>query len=314
MKTQNQSPTRSNCWKSIAGAVTILVLTAWTAHADQLFASINGTTANGGGSIFQYNPSGKQSTTLSSLDRPRGLAFDQTNNLFVATNSLNSTTGNLQGTIFKITPGGMISTFATGFPANFLLEKVVTDSCDNIFVVAANQNDPNLASTIFLITACGTVSTFGSTPGDSLDMAFDSAGNLFVADFGDQTIFKFTPAGVRSIFVGPPTFTAVQRPEGLAFDKSGNLFVSTGGTDGNDAILKLTPAGVVSTFATGLSQIPRGMAFSANGNLFVAEIGNTAPAAPGDILEFTPAGARTVFASGLGRPQGNGGAEFLTLK
>src|ERR1700751_223657 len=106
MKTQNKTQAlrlgkANNWWKWLAGAVTILVLTAWTAHADQLSASINGTGQNGAGSIFQYNPSGKQSTALSSLDRPRGLAFDQTHNLFVATNNLNNT-GIFHGTIFKI--------------------------------------------------------------------------------------------------------------------------------------------------------------------------------------------------------------------
>jgi hypothetical protein len=73
-----------------------------------MFVSINGTAKNGGGSIFQYNPSGKQNTALSSLDRPRGLDFDKTNNLFVATNKYDVNTDNLQGTIFKITPGGEI--------------------------------------------------------------------------------------------------------------------------------------------------------------------------------------------------------------
>jgi len=276
-----------------------------------MFVSINGTARNGGGSIFQYNPSGKQSTALSSLDRPRGLDFDKTNNLFVATNKYDVNTDNLQGTIFKVTAGGEISTLAAGFAANFFLEGLVTDSHGNVFVVAQNQTDPNGACTIFLITPGGAISTFGSTPGQTLGLAFDSAGNLFAADVVDQTIYKFTPVGVRSVFAGPASFSSVQAPVGLAFDKSGNLFVSTEGNQPNDAILKFTPAGAVSTFATGLSQVPRGLAFSANGHLFVAETGN---AAPGDILEFTPEGARTLFASGLGRPEGNGGAEFLVFK
>jgi len=117
-----------------------------------MFVSINGTAHNGGGSIFQYNPSGKQSTALSSLDRPRGLDFDKTNNLFVATNKLDVNTGNIQGTIFKITASGETSTLAAGFPANFFLEGLVTDSNGNVFVVAQDQTDPNGACTIFLIT------------------------------------------------------------------------------------------------------------------------------------------------------------------
>jgi hypothetical protein len=279
-----------------------------------MFVSINGTAKNGGGSIFQYNPSGKQSTALSSLDRPRGLDFDKTNNLFVSTNKLDVNTGNFQGTIFKITAGGETSTLAAGFPTNFWLEGLVADSHGNVFVVAQDQTDPNAACTIFLITPGGAISTFGSVPavpGQSFDLAFDSAGNLFVGDSADQTIFKFTPAGVQSVFAGPASFSSGQGPVGLAFDKSGNLFVSTGGNNPNDAILKFTPAGAVSTFATGLSQSPRGLAFSAKGDLFVAELGL---GSPGDLVKITPAGVMTFFAFGLGRPQGNGGAEFPAFK
>jgi len=58
----------------------------------------------------------------------------------------------------------------------------------------------------------GTESTFGSLPGQSFGLAFDAAGNLFAADASDQTIFKFTPAGAGSVFVGPATFTGVQFP------------------------------------------------------------------------------------------------------
>jgi hypothetical protein len=82
-----------------------------------LFASVNGNHQNGGGSIFQYAPNGTHSIFASNLDRPRGLAFDNAGNLFVATTTLDNSF-NFQGTIFKITPGGMMSTFATGFGTN----------------------------------------------------------------------------------------------------------------------------------------------------------------------------------------------------
>ena len=62
-------------------------------------------------------------------------------------------------------------------------------------------------------------------PGYSLTgpvgLAFDSAGNLFVA--ADVTIYEFTPTGART------TFATVQLgANGLAFDRAGNLFVAAG--------------------------------------------------------------------------------------
>jgi len=57
-------------------------------------------------------------------------------------------------------------------------------------------------------------------------LAFDSAGNLYAADSGAQTIYKFAPNGTRTVFVGPSAFAPGAYPVGLAFDNSGNLFVS----------------------------------------------------------------------------------------
>ncbi len=301
---------------------------AYAAPGD-LFASVNGTTQNGGGSIFQYTPAGAQSAFVSSLDRPRGVLFDNAGNLFVASTTLDNNSGNYQGTIFKVTPGGVVSTFATGFGTNFFLEQLAMDSAGNVFVVADNESDPNLAGTIYKVTPGGTVSPFGlqsdciqndgsncSVPGNSFALAFDSAGNLYVPDSPFQTIYKFTPGGVRSVFAGTVAFSPTQGPVGLAFDRFGNLFASTedNSGDGNGEILEFAPDGTESTFATGLTNNPRGLAFDSAGNLFVAEFSTPITATTGDILEFTPGGTETVFASGIGRPQGGGGPAFLAFQ
>ena len=95
-------------------------------------------------------------------------------------------------------------------------------------------------------------------------------------------------------------FAPGDSPVGLAFDSSGNLFVSieTFSDPGADSIVYFTPMGVKNRFATGLT-FPRGLAFDSSGNLFVAEA-NGIP--DGDILKFLPDGSsQTVFASGFGR-------------
>jgi hypothetical protein len=116
----------------------------------------------------------------------------------------------------KSLPAARSAPFATGFGANVQLEGLATDSGGNFFVVAINNNDPNLASTIFLITPGGTVSGFGSTPGQTFGLAFDSIGNLFAADNVDETIYKFTRAGVRTVFAaGPQALPQSRSPSGL---------------------------------------------------------------------------------------------------
>lgn len=270
-----------------------------------LFASINGTAQNSGGSIFQYTPAGDESAFGSDLDRPRGLAFNSAGDLFVATNQLD---GNLeyQATILKIARDGTLTIFASGFPSNFFIGAIATDRAGNLFAVAGDiSDDPNFASTVYKFTPAGVGTTFASLPTQCFGLAFDSTGNLYLADGGNLTIYKFTPNGTQSVFAGPTAFSAGQGPIGLAFDKFGNLFASTEGNDGNDTVLKFTPNATVSMFTSGLNH-PRGLSFDSDGNLFVAEISLTGP---GNILEFDPAGTGTVFASDLGRPQGNGGPE-----
>ncbi len=66
---------------------------------------------------------------------------------------------------------------------------------------------------------------------------------------------------------------------------------------GSGKILKFTFGGVKSTFASGLNN-PWGLAFDASGNLFVSASGS------GQILKFAPDGAETTFASGLSQPLG----------
>jgi DNA-binding beta-propeller fold protein YncE len=138
----------------------------------------------------------------------------------------------------------------------------------------------------------------------SWGLAFDSTRFLYAADGGAQTIYKFAPNGTRTVFVGPSVFAPGAYPMGLAFDSSGNLFVSieTFTDPGADSIVYFTPTGVKSIFATGLT-FPWGLAFDSSGNLFVAEA-NAIP--DGDILKFDTGGPH-VFASGFGRP------EFLTF-
>src|SRR5438552_18830662 len=180
--------------------------------------------------------------------------------------------------------------------------------------MASDDRSPTEAGTIFKYTPYGARIVFGSVPGTTpvnepqpiWGVAFDSAGNLYAADGGAQTIYKFAPNGTRAVFVGPSAFAEGEYPVGLAFDISGNLFVSieTFSDPGADSIVYFTPMGVKSAFATGLT-FPRGLAFDSSGRLFVAEA-NSIP--DGRILKFPPGGGSyTLFASGFGRPQ------FLTF-
>jgi sugar lactone lactonase YvrE len=150
---------------------------------------------------------------------------------------------------------------------------------------------------------------------DPFDLAFDSAGNLWVADTFNHRILEFQlpfSTGMNaSLVIGQQNFTSqtftvtasgLSNPWGIAFDSTGNLWVSD---SSNNRIPEFKPP-----FATGMnaslvigqqnftSQIfsttaaeldgPMEIAFDSNGNLWVVDSGNNR------VLEFT-----TPFSTGM---------------
>src|SRR6266699_3321882 len=157
-------------------------------------------------------------------------------------------------------------------------------------------------ASILKFTPDGKRSTFACGLNDANDMAFDDKGNLFLRD--GNTIFKFTPEGVKSTFASgivPETYDPYHVAEvftGLALDRSGNLFVAE---HVSGSILKFTPDGKKSTFASGVS--PYNMAVDGAGNLFVTQdvssnLFVTRDVSP-SIFKFTPEGKKSTLASGV---------------
>src|SRR6476620_1598767 len=110
-----------------------------------------------------------------------------------------------------------------------------------------------LEATSIKLLRTGARTTFASGLFDPGALAFDSAGNLFVADRGfdydfvsDAAVYKFTPSGLRSTVASQNDKVQVS-PGGLAIDSADNLFVANGVIPGS--ILKFTPSGVRTTFA-----------------------------------------------------------------
>lgn len=161
--------------------------------------------------------------------------------------------------IRKLTLGGAVSTEVT--IGTSWLTGIVSDGSGGVFCTdslqAVYKYTPSTGVGVFV----GAVAEYGHVDGTGssarftgpVALAFDTIGNLFVAE--PHSIRKITPSGVVSTFAGSPTDAGGQDgvgisarfffPGGLAFDKTGNLFVVHG--LGGKLIRRVTPDGTTTT-------------------------------------------------------------------
>jgi sugar lactone lactonase YvrE len=127
------------------------------------------------------------------------------------------------------------------------------------------------------------VTLSGSSISSPEGLAFDASGNLWVANAGNSTVAEFAAAQLATsgsptppIVISAPG-SALTRPVGLAFDASGDLWVSNSTPN---TVVEYTPAQLVGTgdpaptvrfssVAMSLSA-PQFLAFDASGDLWVA--------------------------------------------
>ena len=222
-------------------------------------------------------------------------------------------------------PGGTGNADGTGIAARFNYPcGVAADGVGNVYVADTDNH------TIRRITLAGVVITIAGSAGQSgsadgtngaarfyapTGIAVDSAGNLYVADYGNSTIRKITPSGTNWVVTtlagtalqtgsanGTGSAATFSDPFGVAVDGSGNVYVAD---TSNHTIRKITPGGVVTTLAGNVGvagsangigtnatfNYPHGVGVDTVDNIYVADTGN------GAIRKITPGGDVSIFAS-----------------
>jgi hypothetical protein len=244
---------------------------------------------------------------------PEAVAADSVGTVYVA-DSFNNT-------LRKLTPAGVVTTLAglttggpgtvdgTGSAARFNSPHIAAvDSAGNIYVASGDNTirkvtpvGPSWAVT----TLAGQAGSSGTNDGTGsaarfnapFEVALDSAGNLYVADAGNNTIRRLTPVGTNWVVTtlaglagsfgegdGPGIAARFDGPAGVAVDRAGNVYVAD---NGNCTIRLVTPAGSVETLAGSRNHgsadgigaaaefnYPYDVALDNAGNLYVADYGN----------------------------------------
>jgi len=246
------------------------------------------------------------------FNQPQGLAVDPAGNLYLADTA--------NHTLRKITPAGVVTTFAgsagnpgtnNGTGTNALFdepEAVAVNAAGTLLYVADTWNHTIrqiTAATAAVTPFVGSPGSFGTNDGQGSSalfyqpqgLAVDGAGNVYVADTGNHTIRKVSPAGHVTTLAGSPLNygstnatggnARFRAPAGLALDSATNLYVAD---SLNHTLRQVTPAGAVTTLAgipgsfgsadgTGAAArfwLPQGVAVDNAGRVYVADSANSA--------------------------------------
>lgn len=234
---------------------------------------------------------------------PEGICIDGAGNLYVADNNNQK--------IRKITPARVVSTLAgsggvtgyvdaTGITARFDgPDGVTVDSAGNVFVDDFYNNVVREISPAGVVTtfagmagAGGTADGMGPAAGfyHPTDITIDSSNNLYVADWGNDTIRRITPAGAVTTLAGTAgsigSVDGVGRnarfssPAGVLADSFGNIYVAD---SSNNTIRKIGPGATVSTISGAAPgnvdgvgslarfNVPGGAAVDGAGNVYLAD-------------------------------------------
>jgi hypothetical protein len=119
-------------------------------------------------------------------------------------------------TTSTVLPAGVVTTITNTNNANFV--GIVTDSIGNIFVTDINTN-----SILKFDILTNTLTTFADGLNIPYNLTIDANNNIYVASFGNSTIFKVTPAGIKTIVC-----TQIPSPVGIVVDLTSTfLYVSS---------------------------------------------------------------------------------------
>lgn len=200
-------------------------------------------------SVFKVTRNHVVQSFLNDLLNPTGLAFDRDGVLYISSRA--------EGTIYQVTPDGQRSVYAEGMG---IATGIAFDPHENLYV-------GDRSGTIFKISRDRQIFVFATMEPSvaAFHLAFGPAGNLYVT--GPTTssfdhVYRVSPAGVVTSF-----YRGLGRPQGLAFDAQGNLYVA-GSLAGRRGVVRFSPDAKPELAISGSGIV--GLAFTPHRSLVLA--------------------------------------------
>src|SRR5207249_2327811 len=200
-------------------------------------------------SIFKIDTDYNVKPLVSEMMNPTSIAFDRQGLMYVSSR--------FDGAVYRVAPNATMTTYAEGMG---VATGIAFDREQNLYV-------GDRSGTIFKIARDQQVFVFATLEPSvsAYHLAFSPSGDLYVTGpttSSFDSVHKIDPHGTVTTF-----FRGVGRPQGLAFDVAGNLYIAAS-LSGKRGIVKLTPEGKANLEVAGQGLV--GLAFAPGRSVILA--------------------------------------------